>query len=408
MTSSQKDETVNELESFQHWKDPAVKASPFTAWDDLRAKAGRAFSTDPKLTGRTDGKWWYLLNYDDILEAFRDFRTFPFGEAQPGADGFKSIPSEIDPPEHGKYRNLLSGLFSPKAVKAMEDDIRGFSRTLIHNFEAKGKCNFMVDFANKYPTSIFLGLLGLPQEQLPYYADLMERVTRPALDEDPESTIVLAAQAELVENFIGVIADRRENPGEDVISYLLSCEIDGRLLNQEELLSISLTLLRGGLDTVVAQLGHIFAHLAKDPALRQRIISDPVSLPKIVEELLRFYPIAVMSRRVDHDVEYAGCPMKAKDRVLLPCMVANRDTSKFDNADKFDPDRKRIQHLGFGAGPHSCLGIHLAKLEIRIAVEEWLAVIPDFRIAEGTKTEFFMTDAFIGMDNLHLEWPIKP
>lgn len=394
------------LGSFQHWKDSAIKARSFAAWDELRLKAGRVFATDPARTGRTDGAWWYLLGYEDILGAFRDFKNFPFGEVQPGADGFRSLPAEVDPPEHGKYRNLLNGLFSVGAVKAMEGDIRTFCQTLIAEFRARGECDFMVDFANRFPTSIFLSLLGLPQENLPYYADLMERVTHPALDDDLGSVSILEAQAELVERFTAIIADRRTNPGDDLISYLLTCEVDGRPLDEGELLSISLTLLRGGLDTVVAQLGHVFAHLANDTALRRRIRADPECVPRIVEEMLRFYSIGVMSRRVAQDLEFAGCPMKARDRVMLPCMAANRDASKFDNADRFDPDRKRTPHLAFGAGPHSCLGIHLAKLEIRIAIEEWIAAIPDFRIKAGTRAEVFMTDAFIGMAKLELEWAL--
>ena len=404
METSNTKVAANGLKSFQHWKDPAIKEKSFDAWDELRQVAGRAFSTDPKLTGRTDGDWWYLLNFDDILNAFRDYQTFPFGEVQPGANAFRAIPPEVDPPEHGKYRNLLVGLFSPSAVKAMEPDIRTFCRTLIEGFAPQGECDFMVEFANKFPTSIFLKLLGLPQDQLPYYADLMERVTHPALDDDTGNAIVAAAQQELMEDFTRIIAERRKNPGDDLISYLLTCQIDGRPLDQMELLSISLTLLRGGLDTVVAQLGHVFAHLARDPDLRQRIRSDITCVPKVVDEMLRFYAIGIMSRRVSQDVEFAGCPMKAHDRVLLPCMSANRDTSKFTDADKFDPDRARVNHMGFGAGPHSCMGIHLARLEIRIAIEEWINLIPEFTVKDGSEVEVFMTDAFIGMKVLKLQW----
>jgi len=185
----------------------------------------------------------------------------------------------------------------------------------------------------------------------------------------------------------------------------LTCKVDNRLLTHEELLSISLTLLRGGLDTVVAQLGHVFAHLAQDATLQERIGEDPASIPKIVEEMLRFYAIGVMSRRVAHDRELAGCPMKTGDRVMLPCMAANRDVSKFKDADTFDPDRARTAHLAFGAGPHSCLGIHLAKLEIRVALEEWIQRIPEFSLKDGTEPELVTTDAFIGMRKLMLEWP---
>lgn len=394
------------LESFQHWKDPAILTKSFDGWDDLREVAGRAFGTDPESTGRNDGTWWYLLNFDDIVGAFRDFQTFPFGEVQPGVDVIRAIPPEIDPPEHGKYRNLLTGLFTPGAVKAREPAIRAFCKDLLQDFHAQGECDFMRDFANKYPTGIFLNLLGLPLDTLPYYADLMERVTHLAIDEDPTGASIVDAQNELIENFTALIADRRINPGTDLISYLLTCKVDGRPLDQGELLSISLTLLRGGLDTVVAQLGHTFAHLAQDPALRARIQADPAIVPKVVDEMLRFYAIGIMSRRVAHDVEFAGCPMKAKDRVLLPCMAGNRDVSKFPDADKFDPDRAKVNHLGFGAGPHSCLGVHLARMEIRIAIEEWIALMPDFSLKVGTEPKVFLTDAFIGMEKLQLQWSV--
>lgn len=177
MSSKVVGDAKNSLKSFQHWRDPGVLEKGFERWDELRAIAGRSFGTKAEDTGRTDGNWWYLLDYEDILEAFRDFKAFPFGEVNPGVDIMKAIPGELDPPEHGKYRNLLVSNFSPAAVRKKEPEIRALAKSLIDGFCDQGECDFMIDYANKFPTGIFLDYLDLPMDKLPYYADLMETIT---------------------------------------------------------------------------------------------------------------------------------------------------------------------------------------------------------------------------------------
>jgi cytochrome P450 len=181
--------------------------------------------------------------------------------------------------------------------------------------------------------------------------------------------------------------------------------VEGKLLSQHELLSICYLLFRGGLDTVVAQLGHIFVHLAGDPALRRRIREKPDDVVPVVEEMLRFYAIPIIPRTVTQDVEFAGCPMKKGNHVLLPSAAASRDPKFVERPDEFDPDRPRKGHLSFGSGVHTCPGMHLARLELRTAIQEWHRLIPDYRIGGDGRVGLLVNEAHIGVDEFVLEWP---
>jgi cytochrome P450 len=391
-------------EYFKHWTDRGFIERGFSRWNELRER-GRCITTDSGLPGGEDSTWQYLTNYEDIFVALRDFETFPRGQVQPGVERtMVLIPAELDPPEINKYRSLLIRPFSVQSVNAMEEDIRDFCRSLVEKVAAAQECEFVADFAAVYPTGIFLKLMGISLDELPDYARLMDIVTRSPYDNEEQKAVIMAAEYEVVERVLALIAKRTEQPGDDLVSHLIGSEVDGRKLNGEELLSMCLILLRGGLDTVVTQLSHMFGHLANDPALRRRIIEEPSCIPKVVEEFLRFYGITTTSRHAAHDVEFAGCPIKAGQRVVIPLAAANLDSAKFPDANTFDPDRSRNTHLAFGAGPHSCMGIHLARAELRIALEEWHKLIPDYRIKDNAKMKYFMADAILGVDGLALEW----
>jgi cytochrome P450 len=202
-----------------------------------------------------------------------------------------------------------------------------------------------------------------------------------------------------------VLDERRLVRQDDIVSYLLDIEVDGRPLDDDELRQICTLLYAAGLDTVAGQLGYTFLHLAREDEHRRLVTEHPDRIPAFVEEALRMYSIVTTNRIVTRDVDFAGCPMRAGDRVLLSIPAADRDPREFPGADRFDVNRRNNRHLAFAAGPHRCLGSHLARLELRIALEEWHRRIPEYRVADGAEPQFHV-GGVAGVDNLPLVWAV--
>jgi len=200
-----------------------------------------------------------------------------------------------------------------------------------------------------------------------------------------------------------LINARRKEPRDDLVSYLTRATIDDRQLTDMELLAISFLLYMAGLDTVAGMLTYIFRHLAEHPNHRSRLREHPETIPDAVEEFLRYYAIVTTARFVTRDVEFAGCPMHAGDRVVLPTAASGRDPKQLADADKFIIDRPQNRHLSFGAGPHRCLGSHLARVELAVAIEEWHKRIPDYRIEPRANITQHV-EGVAGLDTLPLVW----
>lgn len=394
-----------ELAAFQHWRDEGLAARGFDRWKELRALAPRLFHMDAEKPGRKDAKWWYFLTYEDIRDAFMHPDPYSSGQWQAAPEeSARLIPVGLDPPEHGKYRKMLMPFFAPREIKRREEQIRIYCRSLIEDALAKGECDFVKDFSVRYPTAVFVGMAGLPLENLSHYVELVHTISQTAPDEDMDGSRVMAAEAKIMEVFAHYLDLRRKDPGDDLMSFLLAAEVEGEKLSQIDLLATCMLLLRAGLDTVASQLGFMFLHLAQDPALRQRIREHPEDIQKIIDEMMRYYSITMNVRTLTKDITLGETPLHSGDRVILPVAAANRDPAKFERPDEFDPDRPHNPHLGFGTGPHACLGVFLARSEMRIALEEWHKLIPDYRIKEGTKPEIRLFELLQAVDNLILTW----
>lgn len=395
--------------------DPELVADPWTTWDRLR-EGSRAFVSTQ---AATDWDVWTLLRYDDVHAALRDPATFSSRSVLHVYQGPKlidpaeadavrgMIPEELDPPEHTKYRQLLTPLFAPQVVDTLEPMIREWCVELIESFVARGACDLNREFARQYPTMIFLRLMGLPEggvgDFLDTVHDRIREATSAGLSETQStSTAYIMAMAEHMNT---VLDERRARRQDDIVSYLLDVEVDGRALDDTELQQICTLLYAAGLDTVAGELGFMFLHLATHPDHRRLVTTEPACIPAFVEETLRMYSIVTTNRIVTRDVEFAGCPMKAGDRVLLSLPAADRDPSQFDDAATFDVDRASNRHIAFAAGPHRCLGSHLARLELRIAVEEWHRRIPEYSLAPDADVTFHV-GGVAGVDNLPLVWPV--
>ena len=393
--------------------DPDLVAAPWETWDHLR-EASRAFVAS---TAAEDWNVWTLMRYRDVHDALRTPELFSSRSVLHVYEGPKlidpaeaaavrgMIPEELDPPEHTKYRQLLTPLFAPQSIETLEPMIRAWCVELIDGFLAQGHCDLNRDFARQYPTMIFLRLMGLPEGGAGnFLAEVNDRIREAAQTGFSEAQSMTGAyMMAMYEYMETVLEERRTERQDDIVSYLLDIEVDGRPFDDDELRQVCTLLYAAGLDTVAGQLGYMFHHLVQHPEHRRIVTEEPQRIPDFVEEALRMYSIVTTNRIVTRDVEFAGCPMKAGDRVLLSMPAADRDPLEFPDAATFDIDRRDNRHIAFAAGPHRCLGSHLARLELQIAVEEWHRRIPDYRLAPGAEVHFHV-GGVAGVDNLPLQW----
>lgn len=365
-------------------------------------KWGETVAEYPHFRNEFGNGYWTVANYAEAMEVLQNPQIFSSRAifVQDPDPVYKWIPEMLDGEEHRQWRQLLAPHFAPKAVQLMSDRIRARARELVESLAQRDSCDLMADFAQLYPTSIFLELIGLPVEELPQFMEWEHAALHGGQSDNMEGMIT--AMMAVAGRFMSLIEERRAEPRDDLFSKALEFEIDGRPVTDEELCSFGLLMFLAGLDTVSVTLGWTFRHLALNPDDRALLVSDPSLIPNAVEEFMRAYAIVIPGRQVAIDTEFHGCPMKAGDMVSIPLVAAMRDPQAFPDAATVDLERKRNNHIAFGAGPHRCLGSHLARLELKIALEEWHRLIPDYRIPEGA--ELLETGTTIGLENLPLEW----
>jgi cytochrome P450 len=386
------------LSGFDHGTDPALLADVAGEWDRLRESA-RVFGSDAY-------PWsvWYLTRFDDVFEAFRDYETLSSRQTNYNVtDTHRWIPAQVDPPEHTPYRTAINPHFGPGAVAAMEPAIRARCVELIDGFADAGRCDVVTQFARRFPTSIFMQMVGLPLDEADTFLGWASRMLHTSGADDESASIRKDAARTIYRYLRQVIADRRDAPGDDVVSALLHADIAGRPITDDELLEVAMLMYVAGMDTVAGMLSYVLQHLATHPEHREALRADPAKVPLAVEEFLRYYSVASPARLVREDGEIAGCPMKAGDRVVLATWPANRDPRQFADAGEFVIDREANRHCAFGVGVHRCVGSHLARLELRVGIEEWLARIADFAVEPGAVITQHVAGA-AGLDTLPLIW----
>jgi cytochrome P450 len=331
-----------------------------------------------------------IARYEDVMWALRHTEIFSSemsAELQLGNER-PMIPQQIDPPIQTRYRKLLDPLFSRRRSLRLEPEVRLQANALIDEFIDEGGCEFNSAFAIPLPCSFFLSLFGLPHEDLDLFLDMKDGIIRPhAKTQDLEEMVTIRKDAgrSIYEYFEKEI-DSREGKarGDDLLDAFLSFEIDGEKLTRNDILDISFLTLIAGLDTVTATLGCDVAFLAANPDQRQRIVEDPALIPAAVEELFRWEtPVTAVPRKLTQDITVGGMAMKQGEIVTILLGAANLDERQFSSADKVDFDRERNRHMAFGGGPHRCLGSHLARMELRVALEEWHRRVPNYRIKPG-------------------------
>lgn len=344
---------------------------------------------------------WIPTRYALIEEVFMDADRFMSGDSNDAAEllgvAWRLNPLEIDPPAHRAYRQILQPWFQPSAINKLEPKVRQIAQDLIADFENDGGCEFISQFAELFPSYIFLELMGMPRSMLPRFLEWENAFMRA-----PTVAERVAAARAIKDYLESYIEERRGDPRDDLVTAILQAEIDGRPLDEGEIMGMCMVLYLGGLDTVMSSLGWYFRHLASHPELQERLRNNPDEIPGVVDDLLRAYGVTGTRRTATRDTEVGGVAIKQGDWVLVPTYLASRDPQQYADPHNVDPARK-ARHLTLAIGVHNCLGIHLAKREIKIVLEEWLSRFRNIRIPEG-ETATWHTEGVWGVSRMPLTW----
>lgn len=319
---------------------------------------------------------------------------------------YMQIPEMVDPPLHTKWRHLLGPFFAPGAVERLKPRVYEVINEILDDVEGRGQCDFVADVALRFPNTVFMEIFGLPVSDADQFQRWETAIlhTPPSTGKDDEIAVAarMTAMTEVKEYFAQLLKQRRAHPRDDIVSTALTWTIDGEKVTEQDLLSLCLLMFMAGLDTVAAQLSYSMYHLAAHRADRQRLLAEPELWPSAIEEFLRYYSFVAPGRKATRSTEVGGCPVQAGQMVWLPLASANRDPAEFPNADQVRIDRENNRHLAFGAGPHRCLGSHLARRELQVALTEWHRRIPDYQLDPAVPVTEHGRQ--VGLNNLPLVW----
>jgi len=363
--------------------DASYVLDPFPRWDELRQVCPIA---------RTDrrGRAWLPTTYADVTAIAKDIAHISSAntsvidavdEPETPILTYGLPPITSDPPLHTWTRRLLLPWFSHARVETYEPMTRALCGSLIDAHLATGGADAASEYAQQIPVRVIGAILGIPEELAGTFTGWVRDVLEFA--DDPERT---------QRGMFGIgyylwdrINERRETDGDDLLTYLLHAEVDGEPVDDMVILGMAILTMIAGIDTTWSAIGSSLWHLATNDDDRERLVADPALMDTAVEELLRAYSPVTMARVVTEDVEVSGCPMKQGDKLLLNFPAANRDPAAFDRADEVLLDREENRHVAFGSGIHRCAGSNLARMELRVALEEWLARVPVFHLADGAE-----------------------
>ena len=363
---------------FDH-TDDAWAADPFPIWDELRQSCPVAHSD-------RYGGVWLPTRHDHVRAIAYDTEHFTsqsviVNERRPMVPAPQGVapPISSDPPFHQGARRLLLPAFAPHAIDALEDSTREYCQSLVDGMEGRSVVDAAADYAQHIPVRVIANMLGLPEVDAELFRTFVTHVI--------EGVSLPVEQR--IDGFVDLfdylkvqIDDHVAAPRDDLISYLLNADLDGVPLDGNHVMGTIALLLIAGIDTTWSAIGASIFHLASTPADLERLVAEPDLLPVALEELLRAYAPVTMARLVKDDFEFDGHPMKADEWVLLPFPAANRDPEQFEQAGDVVIDRAVNRHAAFGLGIHRCVGSHLARMELRVALEVWLAAFPSFHLAD--------------------------
>ncbi len=383
---------------------PKEVGSHWQRANELREQSPTFFNTHAQ-------GYWVFTRYAEVREMYQHPEIFSSESITPWdpEPAYRFVPTQIDPPEHAKYRQLISRWFAPKAVARVAPQAHEIGKRLVADLAARGECDFVTDFAMRLPTEIFLTIIGVPGSDADRFVPWVEDFFAGFGGDLEQQQAMGAALGGIRQYWVDVLEARRDEPllEDDFVSLLMHSTVDDAPLGDDLILDILTVLVLAGLDTTRGQLGYLFRHLAQNPDDRRRLIAEPELIPSAVEESLRLYTIVFGDgRKVAQDTDFHGCPLRKGDMVYGLVSGANRDPRVYDRPDEFIVDRKANPHLGFAGGPHRCLGAHLARMIMQVAVEEWLQVIPDFEIAADEPLMERGGGAMMALLSLPLTWEV--
>ncbi|MGD9473359.1 MAG: cytochrome P450 [Novosphingobium sp.] len=389
--------TPDRVVDFDFFNPPGVAQDFQAAWRSLQD----AGVPDVIWTPRNGGHW--IATRGDLAEeVFSDFHKFSNRVVTIPKDRgelYRMLPTTLDPPAHRPVRNLLNRNLSPAAVNRQAQMIRSICVELIENVKPRGGCDFLADFAAHFPIRVFMSMVDLPQEDAPMMKYWTDQVVHPDGSMTLEETMT-----KFHEYLAPVVRDRLGASSSDALTDIVNGAIDGLGLGMDEVLNLLMQFMMGGLDTVYNFLAYSFLFLARNPGHRQQLLDHPKLIPAAVNELLRRFPLVSMAREVREDIEWHGVRLKRGDMIICASPLVGIDERLNPDPMTVDFQRKTIRHATFGKGHHICPGAHLAQLEMRITLTEWLARIPHFEVDPGA--QITMTGGIVGsMDGLPLIWP---
>ena len=370
--------------------------NPYPIWDELRTKCPVAH------TERFLGV--YLPTTYEAVKAI-SYDTEHFSSRRVVVRNVRpepvipSPPITSDPPEHKPAKQLLLPLFTPDATKKLEPGVRAVCNELIDQFIANGRCDAAAQYTKHIPTRTIALMLGIPAKDSDRFITWIHQVLELGITND---SILMQAVKEMNAYFLIQISRRKSQPSDDLISTLMKAkDKDGKPLSDAHVLGMLRLLLIAGIDTTWSAIGASMWHLAKTPVDRERLLAESNLIPVAVEEFLRAYSPVTMAREVMKETVISGCPIKPGNMVLLSFPSANRDPVMFPDADKVIIDRKENRHAAFGLGIHRCVGSNLARMEMQVAIEQWLKRIPDFKL-DSSQTVKWSEGTVRGPRQLHV------
>lgn len=377
--------------------------------EDPQAAIGRAVAGFPRAIFMPctirfpDFGSWLFTHEADIRAIMQDAENFTCHgisnfDAMTEGEQWLALPSEADPPEHTAYRGLLNPLFSPRRVTGYEAALRQHVCAVLDRIVPEGRANF-TDIARELPAGVFAQFLGLSIAETLHAMDQSRMIMHSGYDVELRTR----GMRGLIEIQSELVRKRRIEPSDDLISLALAAHIDGRPLTDMELRGIFVFFLLAGVETSASATGFLFRHLARNPAERSQVANSIETIPDLIEESLRRYTQITTNRFVKNDIEVGGVALKKGDHVFCSMVLANIDQEAFPQPLTFDAVRCPNRHFSFGAGIHRCLGSNIARVLLRIIVEEWFVRVSDFWIPEGVEIRTINSEALV-LENLQLEW----
>lgn len=374
----------------------AREVGPHLAWKKLQE--GPEIVWTPR-----NGGHWIVTRGEDIDFLQRNHDPFSMRDVgvPHGTKPMRLLPLEADPPEHTAYRSIISPWFTPKRIDSLKSFTGELAAQLISELYPRGECEFFKDFAQHLPIAIFCKLTNVPwsdRDMLLEWTEWTVRGTSPELR--------VKAHHNMIGYIKELICDRRAHPGSDLMTEVVNANVHGQPIAEQDIISMMLVILFGGLDTVASSMSFIAHFLATHPQHVRQLIASPQIIPHAIDEMMRRFGVSSTARTLTREFDYKGLHFKAGDKVFVSPMLYGLDDRKFENPLDVDFGRKNVIHAGFGAGPHRCPGSFLARMEIKAFLEQWLALIPEFQVKPGDSVTY-LPGIVNCIGRLPLSWEVK-